>query len=53
MIWILATTVTDQLGNQFDSTTPAGAYWVGFGVGVMIFGFGYIVRFARRTGDRG
>ena len=52
---ILATSVTDQLGNVYDAATPSGAFWVGFGVGVTLFGFRLMLKIAKRVfpGDKG
>lgn len=42
--------ISDQLGNLYDSTTDAGAFWAGFGFGLTIYGFGLILRMARNVG---
>jgi len=45
---ILAQSVIhDQLGNSYLSNTDAGFFWSGFGFGLMIFGFGMVLRMAR------
>jgi hypothetical protein len=46
---IIATTIFDQLGNAYDSTSDGGCFWAGFGFGLTIFGFGMILRMARRV----
>lgn len=49
-IFILAqAVVTDPSGNTWSVDSDAGFYWAGFGVGLMFYGFGWILRMAKRT----
>ena len=43
------TNVMDPNGDVFSSTSDMGYYWSGFGVGLMFFGFGIVLRMAKRT----
>jgi hypothetical protein len=42
-------TVSDWAGNTYDATTPSGYFWSGVGVGLLFYGFGWVLRLARRT----
>ena len=41
--------ITDPMGVQLLATSDMGYYWAGFGVGLVFFGFGLILRMAKRT----
>lgn len=44
--------ITDPSGVQWLATSDMGFYWAGFGVGMLIFGFNFILRMAVRTAGR-
>lgn len=48
---MIASTVLDVLGNAYDTTTDAGSFWVGFGVGMFLLGFRIIKRMAVKVGN--
>jgi hypothetical protein len=41
--------ITDPTGVQWLATSDMGFYWAGFGIGCLFFGFGMILRMARRV----
>jgi hypothetical protein len=43
-----ASIITDPSGNSWASTSEAGFFWAGFGVGLTFLGFRIIVRMAQR-----
>ncbi len=49
MITLAQSIITDQLGNQYASNTDGGFFWAGFGFGLGIYGFGLILRMAKRV----
>jgi hypothetical protein len=40
--------ITDPSGVQWLATSSMGYYWSGFGVGLVFFSFGFIMRWACR-----
>lgn len=41
--------VTDPSGNTWAPDSDMGFYWTGFGVGLMFYGFGWILGMAKKT----